>query len=401
MSLPQVEIDVTGLDPTQIDAEVAKIKAEVGDGFEVVTKTAAAVVAATEATVSKAETVVADAKAEAASVIATATTDTATLAAVLTQVKSKVAPELNKVESAVATGIATVEKDAAWIVTAWPEIGTAISAGSTEVSGFVKTVEADAVAVKAKVVADISEVETKVEAEVASVEAKAKALNQAAWLQHAESLAEADMKALEHGLGVALTGLETRLKAITPSIFSTIGKGALSGVSHVVSFAGSLISGVTLKIAAPALGSLLIAPLKLTGLIPSLEIKTGLWALLALGVGGSVFAGYLHMEHNTERLIAEAREAATQQIVAQYRAISEELVRQQAVVRTGALLDLQAADKVSAAEIDAAERALSDEPAPLPPVKSKVKHAKARSNFTRLNAGDATADRLLERYSRH
>lgn len=183
------------------------------------------------------------------------------------------------------------------------------------------------------------------------------------------------------------------------TIIGSAVKGAASGA---FSLAGKIASGVS-SVALPALGSIVSAPFKLAGLIPGLGVKAGLWAVLALGVGGVVFAGYLHMEHNTERLIAQAREAAQAEIIGKYRDLSSELIRQEAAERNQAMEDLAAANKTNADEI-AKQTAELDQDVPLPPVKSnsaskEKSNAKVDPRMSRLNAADARADRLLERRS--
>jgi hypothetical protein len=332
------------------------------------------------------EAKLAGAEAAAAPAVAQIKTDAASLAQTVGNVEQAVAPVAAQVEAAAAPVAAKLPSEIVPI----PVIVKAEEAAAESVAhavekgvGFVRD--------------EIKAVETHFEAGVAALEKELFA--KAPVLKRAQAFADkvlADARAIAAGVVAKLKPAKAPVPAAALSMFSTVEKGV---VGNALSFAGKLASGASSasKIALPALGSALAAPFKLAGNIAPLGVKAGLWAILGLGVGGAVFAGYLHMEHNQERLIAQAREAAQADLARQYQEISEELARQQARVRTEAMEDLAEANKAADAEI-LKEFDNLDQAVPLPPTKEKT-HAKV--DVSGLNSADARADRLLERRSRN
>lgn len=326
--------------------------------------------------------------------------------------------------------------------------------GVTTVGAAVTAVETDAKAAATTVVADVKTVVQNAPATVVAVESAAKtAIGDAQTAGSVLSTAVADVKA-----GVASAPFQSVLstlgsinaaavaaaptvladvkagiadvKAVTgsapvsavtstiASVASTVVKDAPGVFSKLVAVEETAFSGVksASSLVLPVLGALLKAPFKALSMIPwpgSLGLRIGAIALIALAIGGTIFAGYKHVENNQLRLIAQTSQAAESKIIAEYNALSEELTRTKAERDASAQTALAAADKASDAEDDAAQGQIDAIPEVAPvatpkpvstPEPKSLRHAHKKhktnaSDFSELNAAAARVDRLLERSS--
>lgn len=179
------------------------------------------------------------------------------------------------------------------------------------------------------------------------------------------------------------------------SIFKSIFSGLFSLIASIFKHAYS------------GLGTLVSAPFKLLKLIPTPGITLYVGLALTLGVVASVYAGYRFVEDTQTAAINSAVKDAQDKATVQMQALSAQVLTQQANAQAAAQASLLAAEEAAAAKNAADVQAIQSKldavvTPPTPPVKPVDLAAPVKKKVKKhvpvdgLSDGDSGVDRLLE-----